>query len=58
MEQFNQKKTKAAFQQADRLALENKELEEDFERLLGKYVMEAEARRKDIVHKMFLNMLS
>jgi hypothetical protein len=48
MEQFNQKKSKAAVQEADNLALENKELEEDVEHLLGKYVMEAEARQKDM----------
>ncbi len=61
MEQFNQKKSKAAVHKADRLAkvlgaqkLENEKLEEDVERLLGKYVMEAEARRKDMVHNILL----
>jgi hypothetical protein len=36
MEKFNQKKSNAAVQEADRLALENEELEEDLERLVGK----------------------
>jgi hypothetical protein len=36
MEQFNQKKSNAAVQEADRLALENEVLEEDVERLVGK----------------------
>jgi hypothetical protein len=61
MEQFNQKKLKAAVHKADRLAkelgaqkLENEKLEEDVERLLGKYVMEAEARQKDMVHNILL----
>jgi hypothetical protein len=34
MEQFNQKKSKAAVQEADHLALENEELEEYVVRLL------------------------
>jgi hypothetical protein len=37
MEQFNnQKKSNASVQEADHLALENEELEEDVERLVGK----------------------
>ncbi len=36
MEQFNQKKSNAAVQEADRPALENEELEEDVEHLVEK----------------------
>jgi hypothetical protein len=37
MEQFNQKKSNAAVQEADRHALQNEELEEDVERLVRKF---------------------
>ncbi len=64
VKQFNQKtKSKAAVQEADRLAqelaakeLENEELDEDVERLLGKYAMEAEERRKQVVHIILLKL--
>ncbi len=36
------------------LAAENKELDQDVEHLLGKYVMEAKARQTDRVHIVFL----
>ncbi len=36
MEQFNEKMSKAAVQEADHLALENEELEEVVEHLVGK----------------------
>ncbi len=55
MEQFNQKKSKSAVQEADCLALENEELEEVVERLMGNLssaresVTSASSRRKENV---------
>jgi hypothetical protein len=63
MEQFNQKKSKAAAQEAARLAqelgakeLEVEKLDDEAERLLGKYVMEEEVRRRLECH-MGLGMM-
>jgi hypothetical protein len=53
MDIFNKKKLTAAAQEAERLVqelgameLENKKLDDEAERYLGKYVIEAEERRR------------